>query len=343
VGGFLGAGKTTLVLAAAERLAARGVRVAFITNDQAPGLVDTALARAGALPTEEVSGGCFCCRLSDLVAATDALRAYDPDVIFAEPVGSCIDLSATIVHPLLADHPGRVRLAPLTVLVDPARARALRQPGADADLVYLFDHQIEEADIVCLTKADLGLVAPPLANRVALPLSARTGDGVDEWLSRLLDVDERSGRRALDIDYTRYARAEAALAWLNWQGRLELAEPQSPLEVLGPLAERLDAQLTDAGAETVHVKLLDQTSAGSVRVSLCANGAEPTADGGLDASPTRVHHLLVNARVRTDPRTLAAAVEAALAPLTTRVTVVSGDAFAPPPPRPERRIVPGRP
>ena len=34
VGGFLGAGKTSLLLAAAQKLAARGQRVGLVTNDQ---------------------------------------------------------------------------------------------------------------------------------------------------------------------------------------------------------------------------------------------------------------------------------------------------------------------
>jgi hypothetical protein len=356
VGGFPGAGKTTLVIEAARRLAARGLRVAFVSNDQAGDLVDTALARAADLMTAEVAGGCFCCRLSDLLSATETLLASHPDVIFAEPVGSCLDLSATIVHPLLADHPGRFRLAPLTVLVDPVRAHALNEPGADADLTYLFAHQIDEADIVCYTKMDRGLAGPPLPAHVPLALSARTGEGVDDWLTRVLDVHALAGTRGLDVDYERYAIAEAALAWLNWQVHLTLDPPLSPIEVLGPMADRLLERCASAGAEIVHVKLLDQTTTGFVRVSLCGsgleptgaagnatgsgtgNGADPAADGALDASPTRVHTVLVNARVRTTPATLSRIVHESLAPLAASVVSSVGDAFAPGPPRPERRI-----
>ena len=89
---MLGAGKTTLILAAARRLSSRGLRCAVVTNDQGHGLVDTALAREASLPVEEVAGGCFCCRLSDFLTAIDALQPVEPDVIFAEPVGSCLDL-----------------------------------------------------------------------------------------------------------------------------------------------------------------------------------------------------------------------------------------------------------
>ena len=100
IGGFLGAGKTTLILKAAELLKARGLHPAAIMNDQDAGLVDTRLAMAHNLATREVSGGCFCCRFSLLMEAADQLSNYAPDVIFAEPVGSCIDLSATILHRL---------------------------------------------------------------------------------------------------------------------------------------------------------------------------------------------------------------------------------------------------
>ena len=116
VGGFLGAGKTTLILAAARILSARGLKCAAIMNDQAGDLVDSAFTESQGLSTGEVTGGCFCCRFSDLIEAADQLRALSPDVIFMEPVGSCTDLSATILQPLKRDFAGYYRLAPLTVV-----------------------------------------------------------------------------------------------------------------------------------------------------------------------------------------------------------------------------------
>src|SRR5438128_6554186 len=92
IGGFLGAGKTTLIMRAAALLSRQGTRVAVITNDQDVGLVDTMLSNARDFATREVAGGCFCCRFSDLLEAADQLLAYRPDVIFAEPVGSCVDI-----------------------------------------------------------------------------------------------------------------------------------------------------------------------------------------------------------------------------------------------------------
>src|SRR4249919_1600554 len=115
VGGFLAAGKTTLILAAARELEKRGLKCAVILNDQGDDLVDTRYAESQGLEASEVRGGCFCCRLSDLVDSLDALLVHAPDVIFAEPVGSCTDLSATVFHPLL-DYNSKFRMAPLSVL-----------------------------------------------------------------------------------------------------------------------------------------------------------------------------------------------------------------------------------
>src|SRR6266436_2281947 len=95
VGGFLGAGKTTLILKAARVLAERGVRVAAVLNDQGDDLVDTELLRRHGIAADQVGGGCFCCRFPDLMDALDRLAADGPEVIFAEAVGSCTDIVAT--------------------------------------------------------------------------------------------------------------------------------------------------------------------------------------------------------------------------------------------------------
>src|SRR5918999_5601112 len=96
IGGFLGAGKTTAMLQFARHLAAEGLRVGLITNDQSSGLADTALISTSRLPVEEITGGCFCCRFSSLMAAGGRLTARTtPDVFLAEPVGSCTDRKAT--------------------------------------------------------------------------------------------------------------------------------------------------------------------------------------------------------------------------------------------------------
>ena len=123
IGGFLGAGKTTAVGRLARRLADAGRRVGLITNDQGRHLVDTAMLRSQGFATEEIPGGCFCCRFNSLVEAATRLTARSrPEVFIAEPVGSCTDLVATVTYPLRRLYGDAFTVAPVSVLVDPMRA-----------------------------------------------------------------------------------------------------------------------------------------------------------------------------------------------------------------------------
>jgi len=338
VGGFLGAGKTTLILAAAGQLARQGLRSAVILNDQGDALVDTALAKAHGLEAGEVAGGCFCCRFSDLMDSAERLLAYSPDVIFAEPVGSCTDLNATTVLPIQSAYRDKFRLAPLTVLVDPARARTLSQPDADSDQVFLFSKQVQEADLVCLTKADVYPDRIEIGHPSVRQLSAQTGEGVAAWLDEVLSGRLAAAGSVLDIDYERYAQAEAALVWLNLEVTVECTAPQSPAMVLGPLFDGIEAELTRAGIPIVHLKASTTSDSGWVKAAVCANREQPVVDGDLDASPSRRHRILVNLRSGGDPETVRAIVEAEVQKLNGRLDGLRVACFRPSPPQPEYRM-----
>src|SRR4051812_17210188 len=262
VGGFLAAGKTTLILAAARELERRGLKCAAVLNDQGDDLVDTRYAASQGLHAGEVRGGCFCCRLTDLVDSLDALLKYSPSVIFAEPVGSCTDLSATVLHPLL-DYNSRFRMAPLSVLVDPGRWQELSE-HADENMDFLFRNQIEEADLVVFTKADLYPTTPPLKAGATRQLSAVSGEGVAAWLDEVLSGELEGGRHLLVIDYDRYAVAEAALAWLNLRVIFRPVNPMGPAVVLGPFTDAIEASIAKAGMEIVHMKALVECSEGLI-------------------------------------------------------------------------------
>jgi len=338
VGGFLGAGKTTLILKAAQILQRRGERVAIVTNDQDAGLVDTEYARARGLPTDEVAGGCFCCRFSDFVAASEALRVHEPDVIFAEPVGSCVDLSATILQPLKALYGSEYRLAPLTVLIDPATARQVAAREANGDVQYLVEKQLAEADLICVTKQDLYPDPEPFSFPVDFTVSAATGAGVERWLAEVMTTTRVVGAKLLDIDYQRYAEAEAALGWLNLHASLEMKEPVTPAMVCGPLLERLQQTLSNAGIRIAHLKMFDRSATGWIKAGVVANGDEAWPEGDLLAEPTREHQLAVNLRAIGDPKQLKSILDQAISELGGTVTVNHASAFRPAPPKPEHRF-----
>jgi Ni2+-binding GTPase involved in maturation of urease and hydrogenase len=335
-GGFLGAGKTTLLLRAARLLHDRGMRAAIITNDQGTALVDTRMTTALGFDAGEIAGACFCCRFGDFVAAAQSLLAVRPDVIFAEPVGSCMDLSATVLQPLKQLFAAQFRLAPFSVLVEPQRAAEFQQPDADPHLAYLFHNQLAEADLVLLTKSDLypNFNLPTISAR---RVSALTGQGVAEWLDEVLGGRLSAGSRLLDIDYARYAAAEAALGWLNWEGELRLETALTPAAIVGPLLERLDTELTRAGAPIAHLKIFDRAPSGYIRAGICRNGDEPSVVGDLLASPARRHELVINLRARALPAVLEEAVARATGELPATLRVLQLQCFQPSPPVPEHR------
>jgi hypothetical protein len=337
VGGFLGAGKTTLILSASRLLAGRGKRVAMITNDQDSALVDTRLAAAHQLAAREVAGGCFCCRFSDLLHEAAALRDYAPDIIFAEPVGSCIDLSATILQPLKRLYENDYQLAPLTVLIDPHTAMRAQRGDLGADLDYLYRHQLAEADLVCVTKKDLYSEPPALSVPIDVAVSGVSGEGVAEWIDELLSGKRVVGARLLEVDYDRYAEAEAALAWLNLHATVRLSPPESPALLCGPLLDRLAEELRKRGTFIAHLKVFDQSPSGWLKASITGNST-PKPEGDLLAEPSEQHEVAINLRALADPDEMRELVTSVLKEIDGDIEIRHLRAFRPARPEPEHRF-----
>jgi len=355
LGGFLGAGKTTTMVQAAKRLEERGRRVAVITNDQGVDLVDTQLVRASLDAAAEVTGGCFCCRFDDLVGVTRALvdRGDGTDTVIAEAVGSCTDLQATVLGPMREFYGEHFRMAPLTTVVDPLRYRAFARSwdggGRESDLSYLFRQQLAEADIIGLNKIDvvgepvLGHVVADLARRfpsaAVVPYSARTGTGLDGLTAAWASAS--AAGQVLDLDYDRYAAAEADLAWLNQTFHTEAREEFSPVRWADVALRSLAAAAQRAGATIGHAKLTVSSPAGLTKMSVTEAGREPSVDLAADA-PVLSATVTVNARIAWEPAELdaavAEAVRAADAATGSRSTAAPANAFRPAYPRPVHRL-----
>jgi len=160
IGGFLGAGKTSCILSMAKELINDGFKIGIVTNDQGSQLVDTNFLVSEGLPVLEVTGGCFCCNFDEFTDRINSLAdGQMPDIILAEPVGSCTDLVATILKPVQQNHTEKFNLSPLCIVADPKRVKKLMmEEEASAfpnEINYLFKKQLEEADIILLNKVDL--------------------------------------------------------------------------------------------------------------------------------------------------------------------------------------------
>lgn len=364
IGGFLGAGKTTAIARLARHFTDQGLRVGIVTNDQAFDLVDTQTLKAAGFDVGEVAGACFCCKFDDLVETVDQLRqeaehegetAGPPDVILAEPVGSCTDLVATVIEPLRQMFGDRYETGQFIVLLKPGHGQKILgggEIGFSPKAAYIFLKQIEEADVVAINKVDrltgeerdelTRLIRERFKDKQVLAVSARNGDGFDDLIAAM-ERPAVAHAQMMDVDYDVYAEGEAELGWLNCKVRVEAAaDGKLHLDrTILDLVERLREAAVNANAEIAHLKVFAEAGSSiavanvveagqGVELSIAAETEHPTAE------------LVVNARVAIDPDELTEIVRREVASLSDeqgwQAEVADLQSFRPGRPVPTHRV-----
>ena len=149
VGGYLGAGKTTLINNMLRN--ASGQRLAILVNEFGELPIDEDLIEAQSDEMISLAGGCICCSFGDnLVEALVSLSKLDPapDHIVVEASGVAIPGSIAASLSLVLGF----RLNALVVLADGGTALDLARDKYMGDTIL---RQLEDADLVVMTKADL--------------------------------------------------------------------------------------------------------------------------------------------------------------------------------------------
>jgi Ni2+-binding GTPase involved in maturation of urease and hydrogenase len=306
------------------------MKVGIITNDQSENLVDTIIVRQMlselGVPVQEVVEGCFCCKFDELINQMDKILAHHPDILMGEPVGSCTDFVAAVANPIKIHYQQAFRFAPFSTLVDPDRARSLLLDESPThlpeDVAYLFRKQLEEADLVVLNKIDLlnsdqasqlqSAVAERCPGKEILFVSAKTGSKMDTWLDLLLSGKPGAGTVLSQIDYDRYAHAEAVLGWLNSAVRLTAAGSLDAGKFLLAMLAEMRNSFQVQNAEIGHVKCAVTGGGRTVWANLTHLEAEPViSDPQFGTLPGGT--LMVNARVHMQPQALEAIVRDTLA------------------------------
>jgi len=322
LGGFLGAGKTTAIGRLAQYYQDQGLKVGVVTNDQAADLVDTNLLRSQGLNVGEVAGACFCCNFNELTSTVETLAVSErPDVVIAEPVGSCTDLVATVVQPLVQLFDAQFDVAPYGVILKPSHGlRILRkeaQAGFSPKAAYIFEKQLEEADFLIVNRIDelsaeqidelSTLLADFAPETPILRMSAKTGEGM-EGLIEMLDQRGAFGQKILELDYDVYAEGEAELGWLNSSLDATSDEVFELDNLLLGIIEGLRQRLADAQAETAHLKTIGLWE-GAYGVANLVSSDTPAVLSLPSNCQTKLAHVVVNARVAVDPAALRTLVE----------------------------------
>ncbi|MFK7736419.1 MAG: GTP-binding protein [Pirellulaceae bacterium] len=317
IGGFLGAGKSTTVGRLAKHYVGLGKRVAIITNDQTTDLVDTHSLRNQGFEVGEVAGACFCCSFNELTQRVEEMSASElPDVILAEPVGSCTDLVATVIRPLESVFERPLEIAPYGVILKPSHGRKILcgsgKGGFSPKAEYIFRKQIEEADFVIVNRIDelseeevqelCDEIETQFPGRTVIRMSAKTGTGFEAY-AEFLEQSGNFGTRVLEMDYDLYAEGEAELGWLNCQVKLEGQNEIAMDDFLLALVSSMQSELAGGECEVAHLKAIGMHDGNYAVANSVSSFTEPVLSLASKCSTTTAD-VVVNARVATSPEHL---------------------------------------
>jgi len=149
IGGYLGAGKTTLVNHLLRH--ANGLRLAVLVNEFGTLPIDADLIEARDENIISIAGGCVCCSYgNDLMLAMIDLAQMTP-----RPEHVLLEASGVALPGAIASSVGllpKYRLDGVVVLAD---AETIRSRADDTYMGDTIRRQLEDADLIVLNKTDL--------------------------------------------------------------------------------------------------------------------------------------------------------------------------------------------
>lgn len=201
IGGFLGAGKTSLV----NRILSAGgkTRFAVMVNDFGALNIDESLITESDGQVMQLANGCICCSLAGgLVEAMISLMQYRDQIDHILIEASGVSNPSRIMDFARID--GDLRAGLTLVLADVTR---LKTQMADTRLHETLHDQLSSADIFLLTKTDLATadqiseVEKVLTDhQPRVPIITLTAD--DEELAQLLVLDDNPDKPSPNHDHS---------------------------------------------------------------------------------------------------------------------------------------------
>ena len=321
--GFLGSGKTTTMVNTAQYLKEKGLKVAIITNDLGSNLVDTNYVHEEKVPVSEIPNGCFCHDVPDFTSKINKLyNEENPDIIFAEPVGSCVDIVKNVYYDI-ADNYQDLELAPFTSIIDPVRYQAIYMNKGEntfmPQITYMYKKQLEEADVLLLNKIDTltseeikeieSSIKENFPEKTVVPISAKDRTNFDKWTDTFMN-GQNSAMTDLDIDWDYVCQAENMMAWYNKHLTLESTDKYDYNIFASKLMNNLK-KIMDGKIEVAHLKIMLNSGREYCKSALVGSKREITFSEKFNENYDKVD-AIINCRAQTTPDILEQRINEAL-------------------------------
>lgn len=154
IAGFLGCGKTTLLLKLSRSLQGDNERkVALVVNEIGEIPVDGKIMEESGMLVKDIGGGCICCEVASSFAKTlsELYRIFKPDHVLVEPTGVAVPHQVKLAA-RMGGRDAKISMGPAIVLFDATRPAEL----LDMDMLgHLVTTQLKDADIIAISKTDV--------------------------------------------------------------------------------------------------------------------------------------------------------------------------------------------
>lgn len=191
IAGFLGTGKTTLLLHAAHHLVSLSKSVVIIENEIGDIGIDGLLLKKKGLEVRELYGGCVCCTMRTDLRSTllNIKETWNPDYVLIEPTGAAYP--GDVIHNILMDVTF-ITSSRVVMLVDPVRydmLKTMMTPMLDAQLhsaTVVAINRMDEADESTLERVRSDVVKKINGQKPVILISARNEINLDMLFDELL-------------------------------------------------------------------------------------------------------------------------------------------------------------
>ena len=221
----------------------------------------------------------------------------------------------------------------------------------DETIQYIYKKQLEEADIIIVNKIDLlnkeeleqvkEILRSDYSGKKILFQNSLNKDSIRKWINELNNSDISKNRKSLDLDYEIYGEGEAKLGWMDAELSIVTIDDNA-YGVTLLLINKVFSRINELQLPIGHLKFLIDDGTEKTKISYTTAWQEEIKNLS-NLKRTNAVHLLINARVQTEPGLLKEILNSVIAwvamDLNVRIMTNHLSFFKPGLPKPTHRVI----